>query len=286
MARNHPWLRMLVYAGRGDMDRRLQHRQSFDQPPMKVVAIIAARMGSTRLQGKVMMPLGQMPVLGWVWRAAAAAHLVDSVWIATTTEKRDDEIVEWCRKNQFNCWRGSEDDVLDRFVGCAEQARADVVVRLTGDCPLLDPRIISEVIMLRNRTGAAYASNVDPPSFADGLDVEVVTIEALLAAHREAVRPSDRDTVVQWISRNHTRWPSATLICPIPGLSAERWVLDQAEDYAFCKAVTEKLPHAAHYPPGMIEILAVLDKYPELRLINNMWKRNERFAAVIGNENA
>jgi spore coat polysaccharide biosynthesis protein SpsF len=241
-------------------------------------------MNSTRLRGKVMMPLGGTPVLGWVWRAAAAAHLVDSVWIATTTEERDNVIVEWCIKNKMNYWRGSEDDVLDRFVDCAKQARADAVVRLTGDCCLLPPQIIDEVITLYLHTGVAYASNVDPPSYPDGFDVQVVATEALFAAHKLTARASDRDTVCCYISRHRDRYPSANLVCPIPGLASERFVLDTAEDFAFCQAVAEKLPYAAHYPPSMIEMLTVLRKHPELRQINSMHTRNERFFAAIANE--
>src|SRR6266436_5050661 len=116
--------------------------------PMKVVAIIQARMGSTRLPGKVLMGLGGRLVLEWVYRAARAAPGVDDVWIATSLLPADDAIVDFCRALNMNFFRGSETDVLSRFMGCAEAAGADIVLRLTGDCPFLDPQVIGAVVRL------------------------------------------------------------------------------------------------------------------------------------------
>jgi spore coat polysaccharide biosynthesis protein SpsF (cytidylyltransferase family) len=248
---------------------------------MKTVAIIAARMNSTRLPGKVMMTLGDVPVLQWVWYAAARASLVNEVCVATTRDKSDDPIVDWCKRYSINWHRGSEDDVLERFTEATKMTKADVVVRLTGDCPFHDPRIIDEVVALRQQTGAAFASNCDPPTYPDGLDTQVMLAEALFAADTYAVRPSDRDTVCEYIGRHRDRWPSATITCPIPGLAAERWVLDTEEDFAFCKAIVSR---SKDHPPSMIEILDILHRHPEIRQINSMWKRNERFYAGIAGE--
>ena len=124
---------------------------------MKVVAIIQARMGSTRLPGKVLMDLGGKPVLGWVYRACAHAPGVDEVWIATSTQPADDAISEWCRKNGIRSWRGSETDVLGRFAGTVAACDADIVLRLTGDCPFLDPQVIGGVVRLMKMTGADFS---------------------------------------------------------------------------------------------------------------------------------
>jgi spore coat polysaccharide biosynthesis protein SpsF (cytidylyltransferase family) len=238
-------------------------------------------MGSTRLPGKVMLGLGRKRVLGWVVNAAQAAIGVDEAWVATTTEERDDEIVQWCIDRDINYWRGSETDVLRRFAECAQAAKADIVVRLTGDCPFADPRIIGEVVALREHTNVAYASNVDPPSFPDGLDAEAFTAKALYAAEAEASLPTDRDTVTRFISRNRLRWPSATLACGIGNLASERWVLDTAEDLKFCKAVVAKLGRRL---PSLLTILEVLRKHAELRDINRMWIRNERYFQAVASE--
>src|SRR5882724_7734671 len=123
---------------------------------MKVVAIIQARMGSTRLPGKVLMDLGGQPVLAWVARAARKAAGVHEVWIATSMLPADDAIVEFCRKHAINFFRGSETDVLSRFVGCARAAEADIILRLTGDCPFLDPDVIGAVVRLLKDSCADY----------------------------------------------------------------------------------------------------------------------------------
>lgn len=249
----------------------------------KTVAIVQARMGSTRLPGKVLMPLGRSQVLSWVHAACARAVGIDETWIATSTLAADYEIVEWCDQHGIKWFRGSEIDVLDRFAGCCDEADADVILRLTGDCPFLDPRVISEVIELRKRTGAAYASNVDPRTYPDGLDVECFTREALEVACEEATNPIDRDTVTYWIRRNRSRFPAANLTCQIPGMQHERWVLDTEKDYEFCQAIAKN-----YIPGGMVEILEILDKHPEFREINNPSGTNpgmnERFYDALAME--
>lgn len=250
---------------------------------MKTIACIGARMGSTRFPGKVFKKLGNDHiVLGWVVRAAEASNLVDEVWVCTTVEKRDDVIKTWCA-DYTKCWRGSETDVLRRLADCARHTKADIVVRLTGDCPFLDPEVIDQVIMLQRQTGVAYANNVDPPTYPDGLDVQVVTAEALYAADAEASRSSDRDTVCEYISRNRKRWPSATLLCGMPGLEKYRWVLDGPEDYEFCKAIVAEI--GDNEPADLIRILEVLRRKPELQEINSKsYSRNERFLVSISGE--
>lgn len=250
---------------------------------MKVVAVIQARMGSTRLPGKVLMPLGGQPVLAWCVRAADAAPGVDAVWVATSTLDQDDVIAQWCADNVVHCWRGSETDVLSRFVGCANASGADVLLRLTGDCPFLDPQVIGAVVRLQKQTGAAYCSNVSPRTYPDGLDVECFTFEALAAADAEAARPIDRDCVTTWVGRNRSRFPAEAVINPIPGLQDERWVLDTAADYEFCKAIAARWPWDKG-PPSQLDILSILDASPELRDLNADAIMNERFFDALAEE--
>jgi glutamate-1-semialdehyde 2,1-aminomutase len=238
-------------------------------------------MGSQRLPGKVLKPLHGQPVLGWVTAAAKEAPGVDEVWIATSTLPADDAIEQWCEEHDIKCFRGSEQDVLSRFTGAALEAKADVAVRVTCDCPFLDPKVIGEVIALRNAKEVAYASNVHPPTWPDGLDCEAMTIDALVAAEKEATRPSERESVTQFIVRNRHRFPAANLICPIPGLEKERWVLDSEADYRLCQEIAEQVGVASSY----LDILKYLDDRPPLRQLNSHKLRNEKlFEALLAEE--
>ena len=250
---------------------------------MTVTAIIQARMGSTRLPGKVLEVLDDIRVLGWVYRAAYEAKLVDQIVIATSTLKTDDAIAKWCYSFFIDCYRGSETDVLDRFMGAVETWGGDIIVRLTGDCPFLDPRVIDEVIRLRQMTDADYATNTNPPSYPDGLDVEVFTRGTLRQTHKEATRATDRDTVTRFMVRNSHRFNHANLICPLPDLVHERWVLDSPEDLEFLRKVAERLSGLGR-APSYLDILAVLDREPDLRKINAQFSRNERFYDALTEE--
>ena len=129
---------------------------------MKAVMVGIARMGSTRLPGKVMMPLAGIPVIKWVVSSGRIALGDNGVIIATTTDPRDDEIVKWCKANNVAFYRGSENDVLERFTLAAQLAGVDIAVRVTCDCPFVDPNVIQQVVRLLIATGADYAGNVDP----------------------------------------------------------------------------------------------------------------------------
>ncbi len=247
---------------------------------MKTVAIAQARMGSTRFPGKILAPLEKMPVLGWVVRALRESPGVDVAVLATSTLKADDVVEEWCKANHVACFRGSESDVLDRFHQCAVEHEADIVLRLTCDCPFIDPTVVGQVVQLRRMTGASYCSN--QPYWPDGLDVECFTFEALGAAHKEATRHSDRDCVTQWIVRNADRFPQEYLTCPFPGAHKERWVLDTQKDYELCKAIARRV--RMDKPPSCTEIMMILDQNPTLREINAGAIRNERFYEGLAEE--
>jgi glutamate-1-semialdehyde 2,1-aminomutase/spore coat polysaccharide biosynthesis protein SpsF len=248
---------------------------------LKVVAIIQARMGSTRLPGKVLMDLGDMKTLGWCINACQHA-LVDEVVVATSRLPGDDAIASFCEGMFIPCHRGSETDVLSRFVGATIASNADVILRITGDCPFVDPEVISGVVRLHKETGAPYVTNVSPRTYPDGLDVQLMTRQTLLIADVEAGRAIDRDGVCTWIERNRSRFPAETLICPIPGMEKERWVLDTKEDLAFCRAIAERW--SSHRPPTMFDILEILDREPELRQLNAGHVMNERHFENLAEE--
>ena len=249
---------------------------------MKTIAIIQARMGSSRLPGKVLFKLGGEPVLAWVTRAARSALGVDEVWIATSENAVDDAVTDWAGQHKVPVHRGSEQDVLDRYAGAARASGADIVVRLTADCPFLDPQVVAQTVRLRAISRVAYASNVDPPTWPDGLDCEVLTVEALLAAAAEATRSSDREHVTPFVRNNRARFAAETLIAPLPGLAGERWTLDTPADLAFLAAVAERLPEDR--PPSYLHVLAVLDREPKLREINSDARRNAEFVNSVSAE--
>ncbi len=249
---------------------------------MTAVAVIQARLSSTRLPGKVLLPLKGRPVLDWVATAAQAIPGIDKVVVATSTDPSDDSVAQWAKSFGVACHRGPLDDVLARFALAAAAENADIVMRLTADCPLLDPQVCGEVLALLKRTGSAYASNASPPSWPDGLDCEAFTRAALDAAAAEATRPADREHVTVFIRDRRHRFPQASLVCPLPGLHAERWTLDEEADLRFLEAV---VAHVAERP-SYLDVLAVLDKHPELRAVNQQIGRNEGFAKSLRAEAA
>lgn len=251
---------------------------------MSTVCVIQARMNSTRYPGKVMAKLNHYPVLDWVVRACENAVGVDQVVVATTTNKEDDVIEAYYKgRPTVKVIRGSEHDVLSRFVLAAEATRGEVFLRVTADEPLIDPVVISGVIRLQRQTGADYVSNIHPRTYPDGLDVECFTAHALMAADREAKRAVDRDTVTYWMVRNASRFPSATLVNPLPNMEKERWVLDTQADMKFCAAIAAQWPWV-NGPPSMYDILDILDRNPDLRAINSHHIMNERFFEALGTE--
>ena len=239
---------------------------------VRSVATIQARMGSSRIPGKVLLDLGGRPVIEWVVRAAREIVGVDEVVVATSDSILDEEIVAWCGSNYTRCIRGDEHDVLGRYGVAAKETRADVVLRITADCPFLDPAICGEVLGLSIRTSADLATNADPPTWPEGLSCEVVKAEALDRAVREAVKPSEREHVLPFISHRRNQFKVRSLICPLPDLQGERWTLDTDQDYEFLSEVVERL--AVDQPPSYLQVLSVLDREPDLRRINQGIPRN------------
>lgn len=251
---------------------------------MKTLAVVQARMGSTRLPGKVMKSIGRKRAIAWAVSAAMRAPGVDAVVVATSTNAENDVLEGWCHTNGIRCYRGEEDDVLSRYCGLIRYFDPTDIVRLTGDCPLLDSRVIGESIALHQATGASYTTNQWPPVWPDGLDVEVVSSSALLEAGEVATDLIDRETVTQFIMRNQSRWPSSSLACPLPGLNNERWVLDSPEDYTLIQLIVSNFPE--DWEPNYVDIWHFLNEYPEHREINKQWTRNQRFFESLNDQDS
>jgi glutamate-1-semialdehyde 2,1-aminomutase len=244
---------------------------------MTTVAVIQARMGSTRLPGKVLEDVGGRPLLARVVERARRARRLDAVMVATTTAAADDAVAAWCAGAGVPCFRGSEEDVLDRYVGAAREADADVVVRLTADCPLLDPAVVDEVVAAYHSEPCDYATNVLEPTYPDGLDTEVFSRAALERAAAEARLPSEREHVTPYI-RNH---PAQFRLRSVRGecdLSALRWTVDDPRDLELVRAVYARLGDAEF---GMSDVLALLDEQPELGAVNAGIERNEGYRRSV-----
>lgn len=238
---------------------------------MKVVAVVQARMGSTRLPEKVMKPIGGVPMIGLMLQRLRRARALDQIVIATSVDPRNDPLERYVASLGYRVIRGSENDVLSRFDLAAREAGADIVVRVTGDCPLIDPMVVDDVVALLRDSGVEYASNIDPPTFPDGLDVEAFTRQALERAQLEAIRQFDREHVTPYI-REGGRFRKANLRSD-EDMSGERWTVDEPGDFA----VVEKV--FGHFAPAVDfswkEIAALRRRNPEVFADNRHLTRNE-----------
>ncbi len=247
----------------------------------RVVAIIQARLGSTRLPGKTLAYIAGRPMLEHVATRARLIPGVSEVVVATSTKVADDAIVEFARRACIPCVRGSEDDVLDRFRRAAVEVNAEVVVRVTADCPLLDPEVSGLVVdrYLHRRGEVDYVSNVDPPTYPDGLDTEVFSRVALEAAWREASELADREHVTSYIRRRPGPFRLDNVL-NAQDLSEHRWTVDTEADLAFMRAVFDAIGERRQ-PIGMSDVLSLLEEHPGIRRINAGQRRNEGFARSL-----
>lgn len=231
---------------------------------MKTVAIIQARLGSTRLPGKVLLELAGQPMLARVVERSRRAERVHEVLVATTLESRDDALAELCAQRGWPCFRGSEHDVLDRYFHAAKSLGAEIVVRITSDCPLIDPAVIDSAIEGLERQHADYCANVIRRTYPRGLDVEAFTFAALETAWREDDKPEWREHVTQFILRNPERF-NLTNISSDDDHSDLRWTVDTPEDFDLMERI---YGHFSHDEFSWKEVLALLAQHPQWNEIN------------------
>jgi spore coat polysaccharide biosynthesis protein SpsF len=226
---------------------------------MRTVAIVQARTGSTRLPGKVHLPLLGEPILTRVMRRAARAATVDEVAIATTDLPGDDTIVELASRVGWPVVRGSETDLLDRYLLAARSRGADRIVRITSDCPLIDPGLIDEVVEALDRESGDYAGNtLEPRTYPRGLDVEVVTRDALETAGREDADPASREHATPYV-RMHPERFRLVRVAGAVDRSAHRWTVDTPADYELVRRIYESLGRDDF---TWLEALAVVEANP------------------------
>lgn len=249
---------------------------------MKVVALIQARFDSTRLPGKVLMDLAGRPVLQWVVDAARAIPGVDDVIVATSDQSNDDAIAAFCTDYGVTVFRGDKNDVLSRMAGAARMAGADIVFRITADCPFLDPSIAGTLLEILLAGECDYASNCDFPTWPDGLDCEVMTAQALFTAEKNAKSLSDREHVTPYVRARQDQFKCRFLRAPIKGLDAQRWTLDNQDDYDFLNALAEKV--TSGQPPLYTHILKILRDHPDMTKRRAQEARNAGYAKSIDAE--
>lgn len=232
--------------------------------------VIQARMGSTRLPGKVLKDLAGKPVLSHVVFRCSLASMIDRVIVATSTNKEDDQIEKWCRDNNIPCIRGSSEDVLSRYVMAAKEFPCENIVRITADCPLIDPGVIDQVVSKHIDEELEYTSNVLERSFPTGYDLEVISNAALEKIDKLSDTKPHREHVTLYIRENVKKFKTGNVRF---GASNEhlRLTLDQPEDYQVFQEIYKKLPENS-IVPSIYEILYILEKYPEIAQINSKYE--------------
>lgn len=266
------------------MSRRIQTPElSCLALTVRIVCIIQARMSSTRLPGKVLLSLAGREVLAHVLERVAVCQTIDDVVVATSDQPSDDVLAQWCALRGVPVFRGSLDDVLDRYYQCAVQTRADAVVRITADCPALDPAIVDEVVC-RFKAGnfdLVYLGG----EFPDGLDCAVFSFFALERAWREATLKSEREHVGLYVV-NHPNWFRLGSVEKFTGMAHHRWTLDEPRDLIFLQAVFERLQRPDGKPFLAQDLLNLLAREPGLTQANQGIVRNEGLLKSVAADGA
>jgi spore coat polysaccharide biosynthesis protein SpsF (cytidylyltransferase family) len=251
---------------------------------MKIIAVTQARYGSTRLPAKVLKTIGNQTLLDIHLTRIIQAKLIDKLMLATTNEAGADKIINIANRHNIDAYKGSVNDVLERFYNCVKNYNPDYVVRLTSDCPLIDPEIIDEVISVCISSDYDYVSNTLIPTYPDGTDVEVFKFSALEKAFHEASLNSDREHVTPYIWRNSSikggkLFKSFNVINNID-YSNYRITIDTIEDFEVIKHLIDALGTNKRW----YEYINYLNDNPEIRTLNSSHTRNEGYAKSLLND--
>jgi spore coat polysaccharide biosynthesis protein SpsF len=236
-------------------------------------------MGSRRLPGKSLCDVVGRPMLARVIARARAIRGIDRVVVATTPAEIDQPILALAVSMGVDTYIGSESDVLDRYYQAAGQYAATTVMRLTGDCPLLDPAVSGRVLASFRRQECDYASNIHPPTFPDGLDTEVMSYEALEQAWMHARLPAEREHVTPYIWTAPQRFRVVN-VTHQDDLSGHRWTVDEPADLEFVRRVYAAFGEGCA-TFGMTDILALLSTQPDLVQVNAAYPRNAGYAVSV-----
>lgn len=246
----------------------------------KIVAIIQARMASTRLPGKVLMPMMDKTILEQIINRVIAVPSIQEIVVATTENELDTPIELFCKDNGVNVFRGSESNVLERFYFCAKQYEAKIIVRITADDPLKDPEVIENAISIFRENDYDYVSNTINPTYPEGIDVEVFSFYALKKCFLEAMLSSEKEHVTPFLYKNPQLFKLHNFENETD-LSNMRWTLDKPEDYIFIHKIYEELYKKPNEIFSMQEVLDLVERNPELLDINGGHIRNEGYIKSV-----
>jgi len=241
---------------------------------MKIVIIVQARMGSTRLPNKVLKKINGIPMLIFQYLRLKEVKRANLICVATSIEEKDDIIVQLCLNNNIKYFRGSESNVLKRYFDAANNVNADLIVRVNSDCPLIDPFEIDKVIekWLVNKK-VDYVSNILEETFPLGMHIEVFSKKILDTAYHEAKKDDEKEHVTPYIYRNPDKFKLLSVVSK-ENLSHHRWTVDYEEDIEFVKSVAERLmPIKKIFQ--MKDIIELVDNEPNLKKINNMYTKRQ-----------
>ena len=246
---------------------------------MYIIAIVQARMGSSRLPGKIMLPVSaNIPMIEVLFSRLKQSKEIDKIVLSTSNDKRNQPLVEHISKLGYDIFQGSEDNVLERYYQTALQYSPDAVVRITGDCPLIDPDIVDAAIKAYKLSDADYVSNVLPPTYPDGLDVEVFSFLALKTAYKEAKTLTEREHVTPFI-RNSGKFKINNIVNS-ENYSGERWTVDEPEDYEVVQSIFEYFSPKIDF--SWNEVLQLRNLHPDIFYANQHLIRNEGSKVGIG----
>lgn len=243
-----------------------------------ILAILQARTSSTRLPGKVLAPILGLPMLARQIERVGRATCVDKLIVATSSDPEDGAIEQLCMDLGITCFRGSLDDVLDRYYQAALLHQPDHVVRLTGDCPLADWTLVDRIISHHLEGDFDYTSNTIAPTFPDGLDVEVFRFTCLERAWRESTRPYQREHVTPYLKAG-SQFRAANFAAPTDH-SDLRWTVDEPEDLALVRTIYEELyPENPEFTTE--DVFELFRRRPELRVMNGRHERDAGYAKSL-----
>lgn len=238
---------------------------------MKYLVLIQARCGSTRLKNKVLMPLAKIPALLWSVKGIQRSKYIDEVVVVTSMEKENLQIVKLCAEHDIRIFVGSEEDVLDRYYQAAKLFQPEYVIRITGDCPLIDAGLLDLAIeQLKEETD--YMGMLSE-TFADGLDIEIFKFTALKKAWKDAALKSQREHVTQYIIHHPEIFQLQDFVSPVGNFGEKRWTLDEPEDYQLLQHICKHLVNQKEF--NYVTVLNFLKEHPELESLNAKFARNE-----------
>ncbi len=245
------------------------------------VAIIQARMGSSRFPNKTLRPIADQPLIGFLIDRLKRCESLKNIIIATTVNKSDDQLVEWAKLHNVPLFRGSETDVLNRFFKCASQYDVDVIVRITADDPLKDPKVIDRAVTIFNSNDYDYVSNTIKPTFPEGIDVEVFSFSALSRAEHEAKKESEREHVTPYIWSNPEIF-SITNFTAKTDDSDIRLTVDYPSDLKMLNSINKLCNDLKS--SSYLEVVNILRKNNKIMDLNKNIARNEGYLESVSKE--